>query len=949
MPNFNLGRAVGQVDIDTGGLKNADIALREAGRGMLYTGGALVGAFGYVVKTAADFEKEMDFVQAITQGTDADMQKLADTAIELGKRGPYGPNEIARSFVELAKAGVDAQTIIDGVGEASVDLAAAADIGLVESTEILVNTLKTFNLGAEDAIYVVDQIAGAANASTIDVEDFAYSLRYAGSIAASVGIPLDEVATSLAILGDRGIKGSTGGTSLRRVLLNLQPASEKAGDVLKELGIITEDGANAFFTAEGKAKSLSDIFQILGDSMAGLTDAERLDAMNKIFGARAAPSALILAEQGATGFNAYTDAIERTSAADVAAARLDNLSGAVQKLKAAIEAVFITSGTPFQDMLQGWVEGLTQLVNWFGALDPKVQSFILGAIGAVGVMSLLAGGFLLTIGNIIRAVRVAGELVNAFKVIGGIIRGVAGAFRILTLAMATNPFVLIVLAIIALIAAFVILYKKSEKFRNFINGVGEKIKETWQKVVDFFKGPFVDAIQGAWNKVKEIFDNVKGFFGDIGGAIGNAAGKVGGFFSDLFGGIAGVGTGVFDSVTGFFGSLANIDIGGAFGKALDVVTGFVSDLPGMLGGAASSAVDAFMGFMEKLPERLGYALGFAIGRLIKWNIDFYTKIYELGVQVVQTLIDWGGKAVSAIIDWTTQAAVKVALWVIDMVNKAIEMGTKFLLKVVEFFSQLPGKVAGFMLGILASVISAIPGIVSAAADLGMKVLSKVVEFVSQLPGKVLGFLIDVGSNILGAIPGIAGDALNFGQSIFNGIIDAITGIPGKVLEVLTNAIGTIKNQVTNAFNAAKDFGSGLWNGFKDGMGISSPSYIERALFAVEGQAFQTAANLNSAIKEINAQARKLPDTVYSTAGDNAKAGGLTTINTGATVGTGAQRGEGDKRNVTVNIKIGTLGNGVTAQDALNLSRILANETQKQLEAAGEPTVVRGRQIAVAPA
>lgn len=865
MPTFNLGRAVGQVDIDTKGLKDADLSLREAGRGLIYTGGALVGAFGYVVKVAADFEKELDFVQAITQSTGEEMKQLADYATDLGRRGPYGPREVAAAFVELAKAGVDAEDIMGGVGEASVDLAAAADIGLTESTEILVNTLKTFGLEAEDAIYAVDQIAGAANASTIDVDDFAYSLRYAGSIAAAIGIPLDEVSTALAILGDRGIKGSTGGTSLRRVMLNLQPASEKAADALKELGIITEDGTNQFFTAEGQAKSLADVFQILGDSMDGLTDAERLQAVNTIFGARAAPAALILAGQGAEGFDAYTEAIARTTAADVAAARLDNLAGAVTKLKAAIEATFITAGTPFQDMLQGWVEGITQVVVWFGELDPRIQSFLLGAVGVIGVMALLSGAFLLTVGNIVRAIRVAGELVNAFRAISGVIKVVAGVFRGLTLVMAANPFVLIVLAIIALVAAFYLLYTRSEKFRNFINGLGEKIQEVWGKVVDFFE-ELPAKISAAFDKAKAV---IGGFFDDIGGAIGGALTAVGDFFSDLFGGIASIGTGAFDGVTGFFETLASIDLGSTFSKALAVVTEFVGELPGMLGNAASTAVDAFAGFMEKLPGRLGYALGFAIGRLIKWNIDFYTKIYELGVQVVQAVIDWGGKLISAMIDWMTGVIVEVSIWVVNMVTKAVELGTQFLLKIVEFFSQLPGKVAGFLLGVLTAVVTAIPGIVAAAVDLGLQVLTSIVSFVMQLPGKVAGFLVELGGAILGAIPELVSFSVQLGEGVLNGIVDIITGLPGMVLNVLTNTIDTIKGQVTAAFNAAKDFGGGLWNGFKDGLGISSPSFIERALFAIQDQANRTAQELNSSVGYINQQAHRLPE--FATAGAPATA------------------------------------------------------------------------------
>lgn len=945
MPQYNLGTARGRVDINTSGLKEADISLREAGRGLLYTGGALVAGFGYVVKTAADFEKQMDFVQAITQGTAAEMDELKEVAIELGKRGPYGPQEVTESFVELAKAGIETKDIIDGVGEASVNLAAAADIGLVESTEILVNTLKTFDLQAKDSTKVVDLIAGAANASTIDVDDFAYSLRYAGSVAAAVNIPLEDVASALAILGDRGIKGSTGGTSLRRILLNLQPASKKAEEALTSLGIITEDGTNKFFTAEGSAKSLADVFQILNDATADLTDAERLKAFNTIFGARAAPSALILSDQAAAGFNDYMDAIDRTTAADVAAARLDNLAGSVTKLKAALEAVFIQSGTPFQESLKELVDIVRELVLWFGELPEPVQKFLVGGVAVVGVLSLMAGAFLLTVGNIVRAIRVMGQLGALFGLIGGGGKagGAAGAAQSVGLlsrafGFLLSPVGLVILAIAALVGAFIYFYKTNEKFREFINSIPGKIVDAWNAVVAFFKGPVVEAFKTAYNAVK-------GFFGDIGGFFGGIGSSIGGFFGDLFGSIGDIGGSAFNGITGFFETLGNIDIGGGIEKALILITDFAEKVPGALLGAGEAALEGFMSFMSKLPSRLGYALGFALGRLIKWNIDFYTKIVELSQDVLNKVIEWGGQMISAIASWTAEILVKVGIWVLDMVNKAIELGTEFLIQITIFFSQLPGMVAGWMLDILTSIVTAIPGIAAAAADLGWQVLTKITEFVSQLPGKVLGWMADIGTSIFNKIPEITGFAIDLGEGVFNGVIDAITGLPGAVLGIFTGVVGSIKDQVTSAFNAAKDFGGSLWNGFKDGMGISSPSYIERALFAVEGQAFQTAANLKKAVNLINARAPKLPTNLQS-AGETAALGG---INGPATAGTGAERIRDDGTTVNITIQELHLGGGATEEDAVRLSRILADETERQLEAQGQRTLVtRGRQFSTTP-
>lgn len=71
-------------------------------------------------------------------------------------------------------------------------------------------------------------------------------------------------------------------------------------------------------------------------------------------------------------------------------------------------------------------------------------------------------------------------------------------------AMSANPIGLIVLAVGALIAGFVLLYKKCEPFRNFINGIGSAIKSGFISAVEWFKT--VPAKLGAvWNGIKAGF------------------------------------------------------------------------------------------------------------------------------------------------------------------------------------------------------------------------------------------------------------------------------------------------------------------------------------------------------------------------------------------------------------------------------------------------------------
>jgi phage-related protein len=75
----------------------------------------------------------------------------------------------------------------------------------------------------------------------------------------------------------------------------------------------------------------------------------------------------------------------------------------------------------------------------------------------------------------------------------------AAAQRALNLSMLANPVFLIIAAIVALVVAFVMLWRRSEAFRNFFKGMWDGIKDAVSAVVDWFKS----AVPAAWQWVKD--------------------------------------------------------------------------------------------------------------------------------------------------------------------------------------------------------------------------------------------------------------------------------------------------------------------------------------------------------------------------------------------------------------------------------------------------------------
>src|SRR5690606_10494096 len=111
MPDYDLGTARGKIELDASSLGRASTAFGSLGRTMVGVGAVAVGAFAYAVKAAADFEKQMSAVDAVTEGTAAQMEAMKQLALDLGASTVYGANEVGRAMEQLAKAGIDIEDI----------------------------------------------------------------------------------------------------------------------------------------------------------------------------------------------------------------------------------------------------------------------------------------------------------------------------------------------------------------------------------------------------------------------------------------------------------------------------------------------------------------------------------------------------------------------------------------------------------------------------------------------------------------------------------------------------------------------------------------------------------------------------------------------------------------------------------------------------------------------
>jgi TP901 family phage tail tape measure protein len=740
-------------------MRGASAAFIAFGKVSTAAGLLLGAAFYKSVKAAAAFERQLDFFGAVTNSTEAQMEKVRAKALQLGQDTIFSAGQIADSFVELGKAGVTSDQIINGVADAVAHLGAAADIPLATAAQIMTAAVQTFDLKAQDAVHVADLLAGSANASIVEVEDLGVSLKYVGGVAHAVSIPIEDVIDALSLLGKAGIRGSTAGTSLRQIIVSLTGTSKKAEGVLQDLGIITDKGANKFFTAEGKAKSLSRIFQILQSHTKDLSEEQRLAAFKTIFQNRALAAANILTKAGAKGFKSMNKEISKTTAADVSAKRLDNLSGDIEILRGNIETLMIKAGTPFQNFLRGIVQNVTKLVQAFANLSPETQLLVFKIVAAAAAFLLVQGVVSLFIGTVLRSFRAVKLLTSAITFLFDILKAFALAFRALSVLMVSTPFGLVVLAIIALVAAFIIAYKKSETFRNIVNGVLKSV---------------LAAFKAFWNWIQGL----PAFFVGVWNAIKNA-----------------------------------------FVATWNAIISFFTALPGRLAALAKAAVMGVVNFFRQLPYYIGFALGLVLGLIVR-----------LMFKIIVTMANLADKAVR---------------------------GT------INFFVKLPGRLLNIFLTTLRFIWNTMKKIVQVTISLAKAAFFGIIDFFVKLPGRLWNLFVLAQQKIHNAMVNIKDMAIRLAKAILKGIHDAIVGLPHVVSQIFHNALDALGKLVSGAWKAGKKFGKGLWDGFKKGVGIGSPSFIERAMWQITDVLDKESKRMPGLVSRIQSQGTKLNKTQFS--------------------------------------------------------------------------------------
>lgn len=554
----------------------------------------LAAAVGEIGKIGIAYENNLNIFKAVSGATAAQMAQVSDKARQLGadvQLPGVSAAGAADAMAELAKAGFTVQQSMDAA-KATLQLARIANIDEGKAAEIAANAVNAFGIKASDTSKVVDELAAAANSSSIEISEASLSFKQAASTFSGFQGPavgsqeaITELNTAIAILGNNGIKGSDAGTSLKQMLLQLTGPSIQAKDIMRELALNagganislqqqndilhgsksvrdkaieqieksnkgTKEMGDIAFDSSGKMRSLRDILKLTAEGTKGMTDEARDYAITQIFGADASRSVIALLKGGLPVYDQQRKAIlQQGAAAKVAQAQNAGLGGAIDNVKsqfenAAIEIYNQVKG-PLTAGLNAAAAALAPLANGIRGFGELVRGNAT-AFGAIAAVVAGAASAFLALRTAVIAAAVAqrayaaAQAVIAFVQLAVQVRSFAEAWALLDAAMAANPIGVVVLALGALVAGLVYAYKHSETFRNIVQGALNGIKVAAQAVAAFFVTYVWPAIKATWDGIAAgalfLWHNViQPVWNGIRAAVAVAVGLVRGYINLLVG------------------------------------------------------------------------------------------------------------------------------------------------------------------------------------------------------------------------------------------------------------------------------------------------------------------------------------------------------------------------------------------------------------------------------
>lgn len=399
----------------------------------LVAGGGMVATMGTVTKAAISWESAWAGVKKTTDGTPEQMAALEAELRGLARTLPATHEEIAGVAEAAGQLGIKRENVA-AFTKTMIDMGESTNLSADEAATSIArftNIMGSVGKHGEEAYSRVGSamVALGNNFATTESEINSMAMRLAGA-GAQINMTEGDVLGLAAAMSSVGIEAEAGGTAMSTVMKKVDSAVRDGGDSLadfaKVAGLSAEEFAakwrsspsaalDLFVQGLGKVKesggSVSETLTELG-----IKGIREQDTMLRLAGA-----AGILGDALATGNEGFK---QNSALIDEATQRYQTAESRIKIAWNGIKDSAITAGAVMLPVVANIADGVAKTAEAIGSLPAPV-------LGATTAIAGLAGGGLLLVGGLMKAVTFANDVKTAADNLGislGKADGKMGAF-----------------------------------------------------------------------------------------------------------------------------------------------------------------------------------------------------------------------------------------------------------------------------------------------------------------------------------------------------------------------------------------------------------------------------------------------------------------------------------------------------------------------------------------
>lgn len=490
----NLATKIGSA-METAGNK-----ITNMGKAVAPVSAILGTALTASTKSASDFQNGMAKMSTLFDTSKTSVSDLSKEFLTLSNKTGLSATELAEAGYQALSAGQS----VDKVGkfvETAGNLAKAGFTSTTTAVDVLTTAMNAYGKSAGSADEIANKLVRTQNLGKTTVDELASAMGKVIPTASAMGVNIDNLTSGYVSLTKQGIATAEATTYMNSMFNELGDSGTTLG------GIIKEKTGMSFQECMNSGMSLADVLQITKQ----YADENGI-AYNELWSsAEAGKAGLAILNGGVDEFNQTVKTMaSKTNDIGEALEKLQTPSVRAKKALNQIKNSGIELGTAFIGALAPTLEKVCNVVEkvttWFDNLNDGTKTVIatLMGIGAVASPVLIIGGKIISgMGSMVGKIS---TVVSKIQALSGSIGGLSGVISAIT-----SPVGIAIVAITALVAIFVTLYKTNEDFRNTVNEAWETIKQTISTVIDAIKElitAFIEVVKSAWDAWGQDIINV---------------------------------------------------------------------------------------------------------------------------------------------------------------------------------------------------------------------------------------------------------------------------------------------------------------------------------------------------------------------------------------------------------------------------------------------------------